>query len=979
MNTTTTRPARRTFLEYVAEDLLAKYGCDLSRTAVVFPNKRASLFLGEALVRLADRPVWSPRYITISDLFRRHSSLCVADQLKLISDLHKTFCKCTGSRETLDHFWGWGQLLLADFDDIDKNMADAGKVFANLQDLHDYDDDSFLTEEQKGALRRFFHLFGDGADTELKRRFAELWSHFHDIYREYGALLRSQGLAYEGALYRSVAEDGDIAFEYDRYVFVGFNMLQRAEQRLFSRLKAEGRAVFYWDFDRYYMPDGRRGPGGAPSEAGHYIAQYLEAFPNELDTSDEHIYNNMSEDKRITFIEAATENVQARYVAQWLRAEGRLAAGRHTAVVMCDESILQPVLHSLPEETDRVNVTTGFPLSQTPVASLVMQLLDMQTLGHRRASARYNMRYVERVLRHPYAKYISGRSVALLEDLTGSHIYFPSREQMSRDEGTAMIAADLASYAMEEDGGLGESSRYNLLLLRWMSGLTRRIGTAAGGGEDALLEESVFRTYTILSRLESLTSAGDLDVDVTTLRRLLQQLIDTTSVPFHGEPAVGLQVMGVLETRGLDFDHVLLLSCGEGNLPGCVNDASFIPYSIRKAYGLTTVDHKVAIYSYYFHRLLQRARDVTIAYNGSTTDGHVGEMSRFMTQLLVEGPHRIERLTAHTPGLTAGGRRAEIEKDAAVMARLTHLGYISPTAINCYIRCPLKFFYRYMAGMNEPDGVGGEIDGRMFGNIFHRAAELAYRPFAVEGGREVTAEDIDRLTGTRGCMERLVDEAFDDEFFKTDGGRRPEYNGLQIINREVIIGYLRELLMTDRRLTPFRILSLEQRVETEIPVRVAGRADARVRIGGKIDRMDVVGSGAEARIRIVDYKTGGRPNVKLDTLEDVFSAACIGKHSDNFLQAMLYALIVGDSERWNGEHLQVSPALLFIRQKAAEDFDPTLVIGGHPVRDAEVYREGYMGLLGGVLSEMFDACMPFRPTQETGACEGCAFRGVCQL
>ena len=244
----------KTFLEYVAEDIISKYGTDLSRIAVVFPNKRAALFLNEHLARLAGQPVWSPAYITISDLFRQHTDLKTADPIKLICDIHKSFTKCTGIDETLDHFYGWGQLLLADFDDIDKNMADADSIFCNLKDIHELDDISYLDNEQKEMLARFFANFSDDIDSELKKRFLSLWSHFGDIYHDYNRRLTEQGIGYEGAIYRKVASEQTLHLKYDKYLFVGFNLLQKVERVLFSRLMKEGKAKFYWDFDEYYMP-----------------------------------------------------------------------------------------------------------------------------------------------------------------------------------------------------------------------------------------------------------------------------------------------------------------------------------------------------------------------------------------------------------------------------------------------------------------------------------------------------------------------------------------------------------------------------------------------------------------------------------------------------------------------------------------------------------------------------------------------------
>lgn len=970
---------KKTFLEYVAEDLIRKHGTDLSRMAVVFPNKRASLFLGDALVRAAGRPVWSPTYITISDFFRKHSERTVADPIKLVCDLHKVFTACTRTPETLDHFYGWGQLLLADFDDIDKNMADAAKVFANLRDLHDFDDTSYLTPEQRAMLKRFFSTFQDSAaDTELKRRFEQLWAHFYDIYTQFNAVLAMQQLAYEGALYREVACNTDIAWEHDKYVFVGFNVLQPVEQRLFQRLKDDGRACFYWDFDHYYMPK----PGALPgmsNEAGHYIALYQQHFPNELDASQADIYDRFREPKRIAFVNASTENIQARYAGQWLREEGRLEAGRRTAIVMCDEGLLQPVLHNLPGGEERVNITTGYPLSQTPVASLCDLLYDLQTRGTRRGDDRFRMAMVEKVLRHPYASFISAEALPLLASLVEDHVFYPTRQLLSKDKALSLLFADLQTLAAESDRQLDEQTRANLQLIRWMASLMQTIGISTHDSEDALLQESVFRAYTLLTRLEQLLASGDLTVDGITLHRLLTQLIASTSIPLHGEPAVGLQVMGMLETRNLDFDHLLLLSTNEGNLPRGTDDSSFIPYAIRKAYGLTTIDHKVAIYSYYFHRLLQRCDDITIVYNGCTAGkGPTMEMSRFMLQMLVESPHQISRQVIETTDSTLSGQPESVAKDAGVMQRLHGYRKLSPTAINTYLRCQKRFYYQYVAGIKSPDTTDLTKDTRLFGLIFHRAAQLAYEPMS-KAGREITADDMDRLL-RKEVMEELVDQAFTDEVFKTKGRRATtaDLNGIQLIYRRVILEYLRKLFLLDRRLTPFRVCGSEQKVGTTLDIDIPGHEAISIAIEGTIDRMDIVRREGRDLLRIVDYKTGKPAKTNnIESIEAIFLAENIDHHSDYFLQTMLYSLITAASPEWNPQRLNVAPALLYIKQSVGEDFDPLLSVGGEKVVDIDQHRQLFLACLSALIAAIYNPDDEFTPTTHTDRCATCAFAELC--
>ena len=962
----------KTFLEYVAEDIIGKYGTDLSRIAVVFPNKRAALFLNEHLARIAGQPVWSPAYITISDLFRQHTDLKPADPIKLICDIHKSFTKCTGIDETLDHFYGWGQLLLADFDDIDKNMADADSIFCNLKDIHELDDISYLDDEQKEMLKRFFANFSDDIESELKKRFLSLWSHFGDIYHDYNRRLTEQGIGYEGAIYRKVASEETLHLKYDKYLFVGFNLIQKVERVLFSRLMKEGKAKFYWDFDEYYMPTARAQQSASVPNNTASFAAYLTDFPNELDNTDRDIYANMRRPKRIRFISSPTENAQARFASNWFLENDRYKAGRKTAVVMCDESILLPIMHSLPPEADKVNITSGFPLAMTPVASLVMLLFDLYTLGLRKKGTAFNPHYFKKLMAHPYARHLQEVHLKEMNDvhlkgvhLKGVHLSQVHQEKEMHQEGIAALLQHIAT-------------------------LVKQVGIATKQEGDALTQESVFRMFTILNRLAALAESGDLLVDNTTLRRLVSQLVGAASIPFHGEPVIGVQIMGVLETRNIDFDNVLLLSCNEGNMPKGVNDSSFIPYSIRKAHGLTTIDNKVAIYSYYFHRLLQRAGDITIAYNNSTDNGHTGEMSRFMLQLLVESGQKIDHYSLTAKNQPSPLMPKAIEKDETALSKLEEMSRLSPSAINTYIRCKLAFYYQYIAHIKEPDSDPETIDNRMFGNIFHRAAYLIYKDIT-DHSPVIEKAHIQAYLSNRKLLASVVDRAFEEEECKTN-------NGLQIINREVIIEYITKLLKIDQQLCPFSILAMEEeaKVYTQlsftIPSGGALKGGALVSsapdkhydltIGGIIDRLDAVTDKqtGKRRIRVVDYKTGNKPSSAIKSIEEVFDPKNIAsKHSNYFLQAILYSLIVSRSKEWNAANDAVSPALLFIKQAATNDYDPTLCIDKHPISDVTVYEEEFLTKLKETVADMYSPNAAFTPTDDRKKCELCPYRMLCGL
>lgn len=325
-----------TFLQHVAQDIVNKYDGRLHRIAVVFPNKRASLFLNQNIYELKNKTMWGPSYFSISELFCQHSGLLLADPIQLVCELYKSFKKYTETNETLDQFFGWGQVLLSDFDDIDKCMADASKIFQNLSDLHEYDDISYLAEEQKKMLKRFFGNFSESHNTILKERFLKIWSQLGHVYTDFKECLREKGIGYEGMILRQVAEGEHLSFDFDEYLFVGFNVVQKAERFLFKRLKDEGKARFYWDYDTYYMP-GKDAASLKINKPGSFIAQQLEDFPNELNSDDGSIYQQFEGKKDITIISSATENMQARYVGTWLEEHQLLKCDSHTAIVMCNE------------------------------------------------------------------------------------------------------------------------------------------------------------------------------------------------------------------------------------------------------------------------------------------------------------------------------------------------------------------------------------------------------------------------------------------------------------------------------------------------------------------------------------------------------------------------------------------------------------------------------------------------------------------
>lgn len=996
-----------TYIHHLASDLLKRFGTDLSRIAVVFPNKRASLFLNEELAHQANAgsgkegcPIWSPSYITISELFRKHSDLEVTDQILLVCRLYDVYCRVTGiETETLDRFYNWGLLLLADFDDIDKNMADAEKVFQIVTDLHELDSVEYITPDQREALKSFFGNFTDDHQSLMQERFMRMWSKLYEIYTTFREELRNDNLAYEGMLYRDVIEHTNIDFEYDTYCFVGFNMLQKVEQRLFMRLKLmeqvteQPRALFYWDYCTSYLTP--------QHEAGHFISEYLSSFPDALgDCPEVHspiasshksmpTEQESDDENDITFASAPTENLQARYVHDWLLKNDRWKAGAKTAIVMCDEKLLQTIIRSLPDEVKKVNITTGYPLSQSPVVSFLQLLIELQTAGKISGTDKYRMKYVGSVLCHPYSALVSDKAQERFINLKENKQYYPTRKDLSADGALGMLFCDLDSITMRDYDVLSQNVRLTI----WLQKIIRHIAQQKNVS-NALDSECLFRTYQILQRLLTLSIDNTLNVDIVTFRRLLMQIVGTTTVPYHGEPIEGIQIMGVLETRCLDFEHLLVLSCNEGNMPKGVNDSSFIPHSVRSAYGLTTVENKVGIYSYYFNRLLHRCKDVTLAYNSSTDGLNTGEMSRFMLQLMAENDgngRTIRRISMQTGQETCSFSPKPIVKDNEIQKRLYEMlgkGHsISPSSLGQYLRCQVQYFYKYVVRLSDTDDRDPEeIDNIAFGLVFHKAAEMIYNGMKDADGM-IHAAAIDSVLKNQPHVKRCIDDAFALLVFHTaeednqgniiHKGYKPEYNGLQLINRRVILRLVNDLLRYDRKSAPIQIVGLETKAYSVIPVTINGKVQD-VTIGGIIDRLDIVGNKQQGyTMRVIDYKTGAYKPMSLKTLDDIFDSKNIKHHSQYFLQAMLYSHNVSQSQKLNPGNIPVSPYMYFVQGAHLDDFDPKLNLSDGAINNIKDYDEAFIEGLSQVISDIQDPDKPFEPNLDN--CTHCTFKNICGI
>ena len=962
---------RKGFLQLVAEDMNELFGGDYSDVTVVFPNKRASLFMNQWLVAQGgDKPLWTPRYVTISDIFDTLSNVTVADTIYLVCRLHQVYQEMLGTDTSLDRFYAWGELLVSDFDDIDNNMVEAKTLFANISDLDDLTSFDYLSEEQLEALRQFFFSFDASRKTALKENFQSVWQHLYPVYQAFHDTLLAERKCYGGMQKRLVVDairqsPAAVAQRLTsrHYVVVGFNVLSETEKQLFKFLKAERDTVFYWDYDKAYLD----------TEAGTFIRQNQQLFPNRFAERD--YYDNFRHDttKSITFVSAPTEDAQSRYLTQWLQRPD-ISIDNRTAIVLCNEKILNSVLHAIPSAIDGssvlLNVTMGFPLTDTPIYSFLCTLLDLQTHGRTQTG---NWRYtqVAAVLKHPYTVWLSdGTATELLATLNRKSILFPSDELFAANDFLALVFAHQDTAEQ---------------LTRYLAAVIERIGSFQSASP--LFAESVYNAYTLVSRIGTIQETlPSFSVSKDTYSRLLRGLLRSKSIPFHGEPAIGLQVMGLLETRNLDFDNLIMLSVNEGQMPRISMNNTFIPYTLRTLHGMTTIEKQTSLYAYYFYRLLGRARNVTLMFNSSTEGLNQGEMSRFLMQLQIEQNRlfapgvkiQLRALVAATDILPE--KDEEIYSSPAVLEKLYHrfsLAYeveyseqhhgakmtLSPSAINDYLDCRRRFFLHYVVGMKAEDELSDDVDDAMFGTLLHYCMEQIYRPCV---GRQVQSRYLLSMAQDTEKLSLLVDQAFAKHVFKTLNSQLP-YNGHQLLNKHVLITYIKMQLQYDAQACPFTLLGVEAPAYAQLSVPTAD-GTVPVRIGGVIDRYERT---PEGHIRIVDYKTSSRPQTA-SSLQALFSPDQKNR-SHHLLQALYYCHVVTETET----RQPVYPQLMYVKLPPAKRMQAAQ-LGKEPISDfRQQLKADYHEQLMAVIQEIFSSQTAFSKTSLPDNCKYCDFKNVC--
>jgi len=966
-----------TFLHDVAEFVLNGYSSDLKDSCIVFPNRRSAVYFSEELKKIQHGVIWLPKYYTIDEFIHNIVNQRVATQIAQLSTLYQVKCELSDSDDSFDRFFQWGQVILADFEDIDKYLVDAHALLKNVQDIKELENNiDYLTKEQRDAVEHFFNIALDSEGSILKKKFLDIWHILLPMYERFNQRLASQQLTYDGAVYRRAAQmvrDAEYDLPYSKVFFVGFNAITNAEKVIFKVLKQQDKAVFFWDYDESYLRNHLH-------EAGKFLRNHVKDFPEPEAFAGHHNFDFKS--KSINMVESPTVSGQLITAANCLR---KIPSDEisDTALVLSDETLLTSALEHVVPYMPELNVTMGYKIKNSIAGQWIEQLLQLQANKRmHQGEMKFYFRNVLGVIQHPFF-------MAVEENFANDIVDKIKKDAIFQVPIGLFAENEFAKLVFQPIDNQNDFSKY---LLDVLKALMRWFATREG---DAWLiqQELVYRLILQVQQLDSELDSEGLQMELQTYFQLLRKYVNSAKVPFEGEPVSGLQVMGFLETRNIDLKHLIILSVNEDKLPVSGNAPTFIPYTLRRGFGLPTSDDREAMYAYYFYRLLQRAEDITLTYFSGKRDGQKSECSRYIMQLLY-GDYNVKTESLQSNISYASNELTEINKGGLVKDKLSkyyiaddsgHTVTMSPSSIVDYQICPVRFYFKKLMRLSVDEDIDENIDNRVFGNIFHKAAQDMYSKFVGRG--KISAQDIMAL---KNESKKYVDNAFVQEIFrfykeqeinKMRSGEisvRENLKNDQRIVYDVICKYVEALIEHDAGVASeesgLEFVSLEKCYSALVNVKVDGKM-RKIKVGGTIDRVDKCGGA----VRIVDYKTGSN-DIAVNSFESIFDPELI-KDNKGALQTLIYCMAY-DYEHPDNDVIE--PFLYKTTQfKTGEDLrihakedkkEPDkLFTDGNYISVKEQVRSG----VEGILSELFDYETPFVPTSNSDNCKYCDFSFFC--
>lgn len=939
------------FLEQIAEDFAGRG--DLRNLCFVFPNRRSSIFFQRYLGIAAGKALFSPVLKTIDELFCDISTLRRIDKIKAISVLYKCYAELLSEKgltaEPFDEFIYWGDILLSDFDDMDKYLVDVDKLLVNIKNLKDlsagYD---FLSEEQKRAIEIFCHNFKpeeyrDNVPGDKKRMFSETWNLLLPLYHSFNDALLAEGEGYGGMIYRQVAESPklNVLDRYEEIVFVGLNALNKCEIKLLDAVRDSGKGDFYWDYYGDMVRD-------KANKSIKFIAGNMERYPSRNKHPEQ-----QPPEQHINVVTVPSSVGQTRVAADILREifkDGLSVNPVETAVVLPDETLLFPLLGDIPSDVRIINVTMGYALSASNVSGFFSILERLNTnVRTRDGEACYYHRDVLDLLEHPYFTAAEDKSVtdAFKADMRRNNRIFVRRsELLSAGGGAWSLVFDVVG----DSSGIPD---YQCRIIDYFQKFQ-------SAGE----REFLYRYRKAVERISSLGEYLNLSsVKPRTYFRLLSQYVSLISVPYQGEPLDGVQIMGPLETRALDFKNVIILSVGEGTFPSKNVSASFIPYNLRVGFDMPTYEFQDSIWAYHFYRSICRAENVWLIYDSRTEGLMGGEESRYIKQLKYHFNVPVkEYVASYSLGDGLQEPPLEIQKTPEILELLKTRfigdggGCFSASSINSYLECPLKWYYGEVEGIREEDDVTEEIDAGIFGTIYHGVMERIYKPLVKQ---VLTAEDIGRIRNDRRRLDDIVARTFEEDAKM----RVEDLTGRNLIFKNIVMKYVDRTLEIDAGSAPIVVTDAESTLFRNLDI-----SEGTLRLKGRIDRMDSLAHGIR---RVVDYKSGTVGSKDDCRNVDAIFDRTNDKRPSIALQLYFY-LILLDDEKCDATEYQ--PCVFGLKDIFNTLPEPKVISR----EQLDLFREKLVA----TISEIFNPSIPFsaaqvNPTDKNSPCSYCNFKRLC--
>lgn len=950
------------FLSQIAKSLYQRFGGKINEVTIVFPNRRAGLYFSEYLNQLITTPSFAPEILTIKEFFANLTALHQEDDLLLIFRLFKKYKELSGSTESFDEFYLWGEMLLHDFDQVDKYLVDAELLFTNITDLKEID--AYFNDwnvERREEISHFWSSLQGETSKRNQKEFSRLWQILFPLYKFFKEELQQDMIAYEGMIYRDVIESKAIdnnPFIHERqFVIAGFNALNACEKELFKTLLSNLKVSFYWDYDHYYLDD-------PDQEAALFMRENLNMFPQPEVPYD---IDNFRKKKEIQIVATSSQIGQTQIAASKLIKNENIKVNfDESAIVLCEEDLLLPMLSAIPSKFGNINVTMGLPLRQTPLFDLIMQMAIVQKRAKQSdGKVLFHYKSVVDLLNNQLIQTLySVDSKLIVDKILQNNLIYISAAEVGVNELFIKVFKLSESVAVLPEYFL--SVIYDLFIA-WED----KDNSDVGGN----YLEHLYLAYVSINKLNGLLFSEGLKImgskeylSVETFFKLLIQYLGSINISYEGEPLSGLQIMGILETRTLDFKQVILLSVNEGIMPKANTSGSFIPYHLRKGVGLPTIEEQSAMYAYYFYRLLQRAEKVTIIYNSGSNGLKTGEKSRFIHQLILESGISIEESTIQNTIDPLPVKVIKVEKRGVVLEKLNHFietgRRISPSALDLYLQCPLSYYFKYIAQFEEEDEIAEEVDAKIFGKIFHAVMESLYQPWL---GRQINHADLEQMLDNDQIITSNIRKAFANQFFKMSlADDEINLSGRNVLVFEVIHKMVVQTIRFDLAKTPFEVVGLEKGVAANLPIFNNARG---IRLGGFIDRIDL----RDGLIEIIDYKTGST-DLTISSIADLFDQSLVKRNKAAF-QTLVYCFIW---DSLNENSLPIYPSIYELK-KIFQLKNSRLLLkesNSSEVNYQNVKSE-FVPRLTALIEEIFNPDYPFQQTEIKEHCQYCSFASLC--